>query len=167
MDCSTPGFPVLYHLWSLLKLMSIESVMPSNHPTLSVVPFSFCLLSFPASRSFLMSQLFTSGGQSTGPSSSASVFPMNMQDWFPLELTDLISFCSPSDSQKSSPTPEFKSITSSALSFLYSPTLTSIHDTGKTIALTKWTFVGNIMSLLFAAMKLKDACSLEEKLWPT
>ena len=73
---------------------------------------------------------------------------MTSQDWFPLELTDLISFCSPSDSQKSSPTPEFKSITSSALSFLYSPTLTSIHDTGKTIALTRWTFVGKVMPLL-------------------
>ena len=68
-----------------------------------------------------------------------------------------------SNSQESPPTPQFKGINSSALSFLHSPTLTSIHDTGKTIALTKWTFVGNIMSLLFAAMKLKDACSLEEK----
>ena len=50
---------------------------------------------------------------------------------------------------ESSPTPQFKSINSSALSFLYSPTLTSIHDYGKTIALTRWTFVGKVMSLLF------------------
>ena len=57
--------------------------------------------------------------------------------------------CSPRDSQESSPTPQFKSINSSALSFLYGPTLTSIHDYGKTIALTRWTFVGKVMSLLF------------------
>ena len=56
---------------------------------------------------------------------------------------------SPRDSQKSSPTPQFKSIHSSALSLLHSPTLTSIHDTGKTIALTIQTFVGKVMSLLF------------------
>src|SRR5574338_102835 len=57
--------------------------------------------------------------------------------------------CSPRDSQESSPTPQFKSINSSALSFLYSPTLTSIHDQWKTIALTRWTFVGKVTSLLF------------------
>ena len=56
-------------------------------------------------------------------------------------------FCSPRDSQESSPTPEFKSINSSALSFLHSPTLTSIHDHRKTIALTRRTFLGKIMSL--------------------
>ena len=73
---------------SLLKPMSIKSVMPSNHPT-SVVPFSSCLQSFPAPQSFLMSQLFPSGGQSIGASASASVLPMNIQDWFPLGLTGL------------------------------------------------------------------------------
>ena len=63
------------------------------HPTISssVVPFSSCLQSFPASASFLMSQFFTSGGQSIGASASASVLPMNIQGWFPLELTGLIS----------------------------------------------------------------------------
>ena len=62
------------------------------HPTISssVIPFSSCLLSFPTSGSILMSQLFTSGGQSVGASASASVLPIIMQDWFPLELTDLI-----------------------------------------------------------------------------
>ena len=59
------------------------------------------------------------------------------------------SLCSPRDSQESSPTPQFKSINSSALSFLYSPTFTSILTTGKPIALTRWTFVGKVMSLLF------------------
>ena len=74
--------------WSLLKLMSIESVMPSNHLIL-VVPFRSCLQSFPASGSFPMSQFFASGGQSTG--ASVSVLPKNIQDWFPLGLTGLIS----------------------------------------------------------------------------
>ena len=71
---------------SLPKLMSIESVMP-----FSVVPFSSCPQSFPASGSFQMSQLFASGGQSTGGSTSTSVLPMNTQDWSPLELMGWIS----------------------------------------------------------------------------
>ena len=57
--------------------------------------------------------------------------------------------CNPRDSQESSPTPQFKSINSSALSFLHSSTLTSIHDHWKTIALTRWTFLDKVMSLLF------------------
>ena len=63
------------------------------HPTISssVIPFSSCLQSFPASVSFQMSQLFASGGQSTGASASASVLPMNIQDWFPLGWTGWIS----------------------------------------------------------------------------
>ena len=75
---------------SLLKLMSIKSVM---HPTISssVVPFSSCLQSFPASGSFLMSRLFTTGGQSIGASTLESVPTMNIQDWFPLGLTSLIA----------------------------------------------------------------------------
>ena len=91
------------------------------HPTISssAVPLSSCPQSFPASGSFQMSQLFVSGGQSIGVSASTSVLPVNTQDWSP---------CSPRDSQESSPTPQFKSINSSALSFLSSPTLTSIHD---------------------------------------
>ena len=99
------------------------------HPTISssVVPFSSCPQSFPASGSFQMSQFFTSGGQSVGVSASASVLPMNTQDWSPLGWTGWIS-CSPRDSQESSPTPQFKSINSLALSLLYSPTLISIHD---------------------------------------
>ena len=64
---------------SLPKLMSIESVMPSTISS-SVVPFSSCPQSFPASRSFQMSQLFASGGQSIGVSASTSVLPMNTQD---------------------------------------------------------------------------------------
>ena len=100
------------------------------HPTISssFIPFSSHLQSFPASGSFPMSQFFTSGGQSIGVSASASVLPMDIQDWFPLGLTGWISLQS-RDSHESSPTPQFKSINSSVvLSFLYSPTLTSIHD---------------------------------------
>ena len=92
----------------------------------SVVPFSSCLQSFPTLGSFRMSQFFASGGQSIGVSASASVLPMNIEDWFPLGLTSFITLHS-RDSQESSPTPQFKSINASVLSFLYSPTLTSIH----------------------------------------
>ena len=99
------------------------------HTTISssVVLFSSCLQSFPASGSFPMSQFFKSGGQSIRASVSASVPPINIQDWFPLGLTGLISLQS-RNSQESSPTPQFKSINLSVLSFLYSPTLTSILD---------------------------------------
>ena len=120
------------------------------HSTISssVVPFSSCPQSFLASGSFQMSQLLASGGQSIGVSASTSVFPMNIQDWSPLEWTGWISLQS-KDSQESPPIPQFKSINSSVLSFLYSPNLTSIHDYWKTIALTRWIFVDKLMSLLF------------------
>ena len=100
------------------------------HPTIStsVVPFSSCLQSFPASGSFQMSQLFTSGGQSIGVSASTSVLPVSTQDWSPLGLTSLIPLQSKGLSQESSPAPQFKSIISLALSFHYGPILTSIHD---------------------------------------
>ena len=99
------------------------------HPTISssVIHFSSCLQSFPASGSFTVNQFFISGGQSFGVSALASVLPINTQDWSPLGWTGCISLQS-KDSQESSPTPQFKSINSSALSFLHSPTLTSIHD---------------------------------------
>ena len=98
------------------------------HPAISssVVPFSSCPQSLPASESFPVSQLFAWGGQSIGVSALASVLPMNIQDWSPLGLVGCPH--SPRDSQESSPTPQFKSINSLAFSFLYGPTLTSIHD---------------------------------------
>ena len=82
--------------WSLLKLMSIRSVIPSKHPILCC-PFSSCPQCFPALGSFTMSQLFESGGQIIG--ASALVLPLNIQGWFPLELTGFISF-TPRDSQE-------------------------------------------------------------------
>ena len=97
------------------------------HPTISssVIPFSSCCHSFPASGSFPMGQLFAWGGQSTGV--SASVLAINIQEWFPLGLTGLISLQSMGLSRVS-PTPQFKRINSLALSFLSGSTLTSIRD---------------------------------------
>ena len=102
------------------------------HPSISssVVPFSSHLQSSPASESLQMSQFFTSGGQSIGVSASTSVLPVNTQDWSPLGWTGWISLQSKGLSRVFSNT-TVKSINSSALSFLYSPTLTSIHDCGK------------------------------------
>ena len=99
------------------------------HPTISssVIPFSSCLQSFPSSGSLLMSQLFASGGQSIGASASASVLPMNIQDWFLLGLMGWISLQSKGLSRLFSNT-TVQIINSSVLSFLYGPTLTSIHD---------------------------------------
>ena len=93
MACSTPGFPVLRHLPELLRLMSIELLMPSNHLILCR-PLSSCTQSFPVSGSLPMSQLFTSGSQNIGASPSAPVLPVNIQAWFPLGLTGLISLLS-------------------------------------------------------------------------
>ena len=96
------------------------------HPTISssVVSFSSCPQSFPASGSFPVSRLLASGGQSIGASDSASVFPVNIHSRFPLGLTGLISFQPKGLSRESSPAPQFKSINSLALSLCYSPTLT-------------------------------------------
>ena len=95
----------------------------------SVAPFSSCLQCFPASGSFPMSWLFPSGGQSIGVSASALVPPINIQGWFPLGWIGWISLQSKGlSTQESSPAPQFKTINSSVLSFLCSPTLTSIHD---------------------------------------
>ena len=98
------------------------------HPTISSseIPFSSHLQSFPASESFQMSQFFTSGDQSIRVTALASVLPMNIQDWFPLGWTSWISLQSKGLSRVFNTT--VQSINSSAFSFLYSPTLTSIHD---------------------------------------
>ena len=95
------------------------------HPTF--ILFASCPQSFPASGSFQMSQFFTTGGQSIGVSASASDLSMNIQDWFPLGWTGWISFLSKGLSRVFSNT-TVQTINSSALSFLYSPALTSIYD---------------------------------------
>ena len=142
MDCSKPGFPIHHQL--------LELAQTHVHPTISssVVLFSSCLQSFPASVSFQMSQLFASGGQGIGVSASASVLPMNIQDWFPLGLTGLISLQSKGP-QESSPIPQLKSIGSPVFSFLMVQLSHPYMTTGKTIALTRRTFVSKVMSLLF------------------
>ena len=122
-----------------------------SHPTIlsSVIPFSSCLQSFPASGSFQMSQFFTSGGQSIRLSASASVLPMNIQDLFPLGWTGWISFLSKGLSRV------FSNITVIKVSILHHSAFFIVQlsclymTTGKTIALTTLTFVGKVMSLLF------------------
>ena len=132
---------------NVLKLMSIESVMPSN-PLILCCPLLLLPSIFPASESFPMTQLYTSGGQSIG-ASSASVFQVNIQCWFPLGLTGLISLLF-KDSQESSPSPQFESVNSLVFSLLYGPTLTSLPGYWKeNIDLTTRTFVGKLISLLF------------------
>ena len=146
MYCSTPGFPPSPTFKSLLKLLSIELVMPSNHLILCR-PLLLCLQSFPELGSFLVNQFFTSGNQSIGASASASVLPMNIQDWFPLGSTGLISLQSKGLLRVFSKTTVQKHQFFGAQ--LYDPTLTSIRDYWKNHSLTRWTFVGKIMSLLF------------------
>ena len=127
MDCSMLGFPVHYQFLELAQthVHGVGDAIQPSHPLSS--PLSSCPQSFPASGSFPVSQFFTSGGQSIEVSASASVLPMNIQDWFPLGVTSWISLQSKGLSRVFS-TPQIKSINSSALSFLYSSTLTSIHD---------------------------------------
>ena len=91
MNCSTPGFPVLHYLPEFAQThvhWVSDAIQPSQS---SVTSFSFCLQFFLASESFPMIQLFASGGQSTGASASALVLPVNMQCWYTLGLTSLIS----------------------------------------------------------------------------
>ena len=120
------------------------------HPTISssVVPF-FCLQSFPASGSFLMSLLFASRGWSIRVSASASVLPMNMQDWFPLGLTCLMSLLFKGLSRVFSNTTVQKHQFFSAQPSLWWKLSHPDMTTGKTIALTRWAIISKVMSLLF------------------
>ena len=95
-----------------------------------------------------MSQIFASGGQSIGVSASASVLTVNIQDWFLFGWTGWISLQSRS-LQESSPTPQFKSINSSVVRFFIVQHSHPYMTTGKTVAWTRRTFVGKVMSLLF------------------
>ena len=129
-------------------------VCPSSwwwHPTISSTDalFSFCPQSCPASGTLPVSQLFSLGDQSIKVSASASVPPMNIQDWLPKYDWLVWSLCCPRDSQESSPASQFENINFSALSLCYGPTLTSVHDYWKSkqtnIALTIQTFVDKVM----------------------
>ena len=127
---------------SLLKLMSIELVMPSNHLIL-YRPLALPSI-FPSVRVFPMSNLLASGGQNTGASASASVLPMNIQDWFPLGWTGLTSL------QSKGLSGVFSSTTILRCSAFFMVQLSHLYmTTGKTICLAIWTFVSKVMSLLF------------------
>ena len=125
MDCSTPGFSVCHQLLELAQthVHQVGDAIQPSHLLLS--PFLLPSI-FPSIR-VQMNQFFTSGGQSIEASASASVLPTNIQDWFPLGWTGWISLLFKRLSRVFSK-PQFKSISSSALSHLYGPTLTSIRD---------------------------------------
>ena len=127
MDCSMPGFSVHHQLpeFTQTHVHWVGDAIQPSHSLSSPSPPAFNLSQHQGL--FQWVSFFASGGQSTGGSASTSGLPMNTQDWSPLGWTGW-SPCCPRDSQESSPTPQFRSINSSALSFLYSPTLTSIHD---------------------------------------
>ena len=119
MNSSTPGLPVLHHLLELHKLMSVESVMPSNH-LIHCRPLLLPSI-FPSIRVF--------SNESTLHVRRPKYWSFSFKIGPSNEHSGLVgSPCSPRDSQESSPTPHCKSINSSVLGFLYSPTLTSIHD---------------------------------------
>ena len=130
---------------SVLKLMSIESVMPTSH---LIICHPLLLLLLLASVSFPMSQLYALAGQSIWVSASASVLPMNTQDWSPLGWTGWIPLQSKGLSRVFYKTAVEKHLFFST-QLLHSPTFTSIYDHWKTIALIRRTFVGKVMSLLF------------------
>ena len=146
MDCSMPGFPVLHHLLELAwtHVHRVGDAIQHSHP---VIPFSSCLQSFPASGAFLMSQLFASGGQSTGASASASVFPM-IQDWFPLDWL-VWSLCSQGTLKSLLKYHSSKTSILRCLAFFLGQLSHSYMTNGKTIPLTRWTFVVKVIFLLF------------------
>ena len=123
IDCSSPGFPVHHQLLEIAQthVHWVGDATQSSHP---LFPLLFRPSVFSSIRVFSSDSVLHIHCPKTEVSTSASVLPMNIQNWFPLGLTP----CCPRDSKVSSTTSWFKSINSLVLSFLYSPTLTSIHD---------------------------------------
>ena len=142
-QCASPSLSFTVSQ-SLLKLMSIESMMPSNHLVICC-PLPLLPLIFPSIQILSLSLLFASGGQSIGVSASASDLPMNFQVWFSLELTGVISLQSKGLLQHHSSKASVLSFSAFFMVQLSHPYMT----TGKTTALTIWTFVSKVMSLLF------------------
>ena len=142
-----PGFLGFHYLLEIAQI-HVHWVGDATQPFHPVSPFSSCPQPFPSSGSFPMSQCFASVGQSNRALASASALPMNIQDWFPLGLTGLISLLSKGLSR-------VFSNTSLKASILWRSVFFMVHlshpymITGKTIALTRWTFVGKVVSLLF------------------
>ena len=148
MDCSTPGSSVLHYLLEFAQIHVLSSRWCYLTISSSATPFSSCLQSFQASRSFPMSQLFTSGGQSIRSSALASVLPINIHGWFHLGLTGLISLLSKGvlsllqHHNSKAWILQHSAFLMVQLSHLYM-------TTGKIITLTIWTFVSKVMSLHF------------------
>ena len=148
MDCSRPGFPILHYLWVCSNSCPLSWWC---HPAISpsVTHFSSCPQSFPASKSFPMSWLFTSGGQSMGASASASVLPMNIQDWFPLVWTGWISLQSKGLWWVFSSTTIQKHQFFGTQPSLWSSSHIRTWLLEKNIVLATQNFVGKVRSLLF------------------
>ena len=155
MDCSMLASLSFTISWSLLKPMSTESMMPSNHLCCS---FSSCPQSFPASGSFPMSWLLTSGGQRIRALASASVLPINIQSWFPLGLTSLISLLSKGLSRVLSSTVVWKHQFFGAQP-LCGPTLTSIHDYWKNHTFDYMDLCWKIYVTLHIYVQLSFSCN--------
>ena len=126
MNCTMPGLPVHHQPWGLLKLMSVELVMPTNHLILCC-PLPLLPSIFPSIKVFSNESALCSGGQSIGVSVSTSVLPKNTQDWSPLGWTGWISLQSKGLSRVFSSTTVQKHQFFGAQSF-YDPALTSVHD---------------------------------------
>ena len=146
MDCSTPALPVHHQLPELTQthVHWVGDAIQPSHPLSSPSPPA---LNLSQHQGLFNESALQIRWPKYGISTSASVLPMKTQDWSPLGWTSWI-FLQSKGLSRAFLTPQFKSINSSVLSFLYSPTLTSYMTTGKTIALTRWTFVGKVMSLL-------------------
>ena len=149
MDYSTPGSSVFHYLLEIAQIHVhwVSDAIQPFHPLLP--PFSFCLQSFPASRSFPVSRFFTSGGQTTGASASAAVLLMDIQGWFPLGLTSLISLLSKGLSRVFSSVTIQEHQSFGAQPSLWSNSHIHIRLVEKTIGLTIWTFVSKVMPLVF------------------
>ena len=164
MDCSTPGFPVQHQLPELTQthVHWVGDAIQPSHPLLSPSPPAFNLSQHQGL--FLMSQFFASTGQSIWVSASASVLPMNIQDWSPSEWTGWISL----QSRRLSSLLQHHSSKASILQcsaffivqFSY-PYMTA----GKTIALTRGTFVGKVMSLLFNMLSQFSSVQSLSRVW--
>ena len=156
--------------WSLLKLMSIESVMPSSHLILCR-PLLLLPSIFPSIRVFSNESVLCISGESIEDSASALVLPMNIQDWFPLGLTGLISLQSKWLSRVFSNTTvqkhQFFNI--QKMKIMASGPITSWEIDGEQWKqwLTLFFWAPKSLQMVIAAMKLKDAYSLEGKLWST
>jgi len=143
MDCRMPGFAVLHYLPEFVRTHS-RSLNWWCQPSQPLLPLSLPALNLSQHQCLFQWATLWISWQSIG--ASALILPKNIQGWFPLGLIGLISFQSKGLSKESSPAPQFKSINSLVLSFLYGPVLTSIHDCWKNHG---FDYISKVMSLLF------------------